>query len=410
MFLTYILTLAVLLWAGNGSGGGALNAVAAVITMFFLSTYGITNLAAFIESFGANPSFRPRFKWFHWSAALLGALGCSGAALLINPGAALAAILLVGGLLWYLHTRELKVAFGDSRRGFIYASIRKNLLRLNRLDEDPRNWRPTILVFSGNPQAREMLVHFADWLASGRGIVYFANILQGSLDQYARHRAMALRSLDQFCREKEIPAFPIVLVAKTLGQGVAAVLQAASIGPIRPNLAMFGWSSEVSRISLFIRQLSLAAEVGMSLVILKSPEPILTDRKKTIDVWWQSPRTSRMMLILAHLLTHNREWKGAVIRVLRVIPDEAGRAAAEQAMQELIERARLKASGEVIVSPQSFKEIFRETSAQSTCIFLGFSLPEKGREDSWYSHNETLLTDMPPTLLVSSENSGELLE
>ena len=57
LILTYILTVAVLLWAGNGSGGGALNTVAAVITMFFLSTYGITNLAAFIESFGANPSF-----------------------------------------------------------------------------------------------------------------------------------------------------------------------------------------------------------------------------------------------------------------------------------------------------------------------------------------------------------------
>jgi hypothetical protein len=117
-----------------------------------------------------------------------------------------------------------------------------------------------------------------------------------------------------------------------------------------------------------------------------------------------------MMLILAYLLRHNREWKGAVIRVLRVIPDEAGRAAAEQAMQELIERARLKASGEVIVSLQSFNEVFRGTSAQRAFISLGFSLPEKGREDSWYSHNETLLTDMPSTLLVSSETSEELLE
>jgi amino acid transporter len=410
LFLTYVLTLAVLLWAGNGSGGGALNAVAAVITMFFLATYGITNLAAFIESFGANPSFRPRFKWFHWSAALLGALGCSGAALLINPGAALVAILLVSGLLWYLHARELKVAFGDSRRGFIYAAIRKNLLRLNRFSEGAKNWRPTILVFSGNPQAREFLVRFANWLASGRGIVYFANILLGSLDHYARHRAMAVRSLDHFCREKEIPAFPIVVVSETLDQGVAAVLQAASVGPIRPNLAMFGWSSEVSRISLFLRQLSLAEEVGMSLVILKSQEPVLTDGMKRIDVWWQNPKTSRMMLILAYLLTHNREWKGAVIRVLRVIPDEAGRAAAEQVMQELIEKARMKASGQVIVSQQSFNDVFRETSAQSACIFFGFSFPEKGREDSWCIHHENLLADMPPTLLVSSENSGELLE
>jgi hypothetical protein len=96
--------------------------------------------------------------------------------------------------------------------------------------------------------------------------------------------SMAVRSLDHFCREKEIPAFPIVVVSETLDQGVAAVLRAASVGPIQPNMAMFGWSSEVSRISLFIRQLSLAEEVGMSLVILKSQEPVLTDGMKRIDV------------------------------------------------------------------------------------------------------------------------------
>ena len=110
---------------------------------------------------------------------------------------------------------------------------------------------------------------------------------------------MALRSLDQFCREKEIPAFPIVVVAETLDLGMTAVLQAASVGPIRPNLAVFGWSNEVSRIPIFIRQLSLASEVGMNLVILKNQAPVFSERVPIIDVWWQSPRTSRLMLTLS---------------------------------------------------------------------------------------------------------------
>ncbi len=56
------------IWAGD------LNVVAPVITMFFLNTYGMTNLVASIERLVGNPSFRPRFR-IHWSVSLLGAAG-----------------------------------------------------------------------------------------------------------------------------------------------------------------------------------------------------------------------------------------------------------------------------------------------------------------------------------------------
>ena len=39
---------------------GDLNAIAPVITMFFMLTYGTINLACFYESITRNPSYRPR--------------------------------------------------------------------------------------------------------------------------------------------------------------------------------------------------------------------------------------------------------------------------------------------------------------------------------------------------------------
>ena len=53
--LTFIIAVGVI-WAGD------LNAVAEVISMFFLIAYGMINLSAFVESKSANPSFRPRFR------------------------------------------------------------------------------------------------------------------------------------------------------------------------------------------------------------------------------------------------------------------------------------------------------------------------------------------------------------
>ncbi len=43
----------------DGDNRSGLNIVAEVVSMVFLYTYGMTNLAAFVESSGANPSFRP---------------------------------------------------------------------------------------------------------------------------------------------------------------------------------------------------------------------------------------------------------------------------------------------------------------------------------------------------------------
>lgn len=105
------------------------------------------NLAAFIEDFADNPSFRPSFRYFHWSIALLGGVGAVTVSFLINWLASLASVAMISLFLWHLKTRRLKAAFGDARRGFIFNSLRENLFRLNRIPDDSKNWRPTVLVF-----------------------------------------------------------------------------------------------------------------------------------------------------------------------------------------------------------------------------------------------------------------------
>ena len=51
---------------------GDLNAIAALVSMFFLVSYGLLNYATFVEAVGASPSFRPRFRFFHARASLAG--------------------------------------------------------------------------------------------------------------------------------------------------------------------------------------------------------------------------------------------------------------------------------------------------------------------------------------------------
>ena len=409
LLLTFIITIVVLLWVGNQAGGAALNAIAAIITMFFLYSYGMINLAAFIEDFGENPSFRPTFRYYHWGVALFGAIGCTVVSFLINPLAALSAIALIALFLWYIKSRHLKATFGDAKRGFVYNAIRKNLLRLSNMPEDRRNWRPTVLVFSGNPAEREVVSSYAVWLASKHGLVYLANILAGDFKEYAPRRSGAVAQLKKFCREKEVEAFPIVVTADTMEHGVSMLLQATHTGPIHPNVAIFGWTTEYDHLPAYLRQLRIASTLGMNILLFSGKEMPGLQPGKKIDIWWRGRKNGDLMVLLGYLLAENWEWHSSRIRLLRVVKQEEGREPARADLQILIGRARINALAEIIVSDEMFEDIFFENSKNADCVILGFELPEEGHERTWHGFYQKLLQKMPTTILVNSQES-DLLE
>jgi len=63
---------------------GDLDAIAPIITMFFMITYGLLNLATFYEAMTKNPSYRPTFRYCNWSVSLAGAVGCLAVMFLTN--------------------------------------------------------------------------------------------------------------------------------------------------------------------------------------------------------------------------------------------------------------------------------------------------------------------------------------
>jgi len=73
---------------------GNLDALASLITMFFLITYGMLNLVVFIQQSMQIISFRPSFKIPRF-VSLLGAIGCGLIMVLINPIFSILAIIII---------------------------------------------------------------------------------------------------------------------------------------------------------------------------------------------------------------------------------------------------------------------------------------------------------------------------
>lgn len=409
LILTGLMTVAVLWWATAGDAGTGFNRLAALVTMFFLSTYTIINAAAFVEALGSNPSFRPRFRCFHWSTALAGALGSLIAMWLIHPGNALIAILVVTALYVYMSRRSYVATYGDARRGFLYAHVSKNLLRLSGLRTHPKNWRPTILVLSGNPETRLNLILHGIWLEAGRGIVTVAQVIVGRLGEMIERRNEALSRLNAFIHENDINAFPEVVVAEDFDEGARVLLQSHSIGPIKPNIVLMGWPRDEQRVRPFVRHLRDVRRLGMSGVIVVDHGVPRPKAGRRIDIWWRGQENGSLMVILAHLLTRNWEWAGTKIRILRLVPDEASRDVARKSMEDLVEAARIDAEIQALCSNRLFGEVFRGESRDADVAFMGFTPPNEEAAQGFHNGISRLSDAMPTLILVSSSGEADLL-
>lgn len=406
LILTWCLTLLVLAAASGKAGMNAFDFVASVVTMFFLSTYGMVNLAAFVESFSSNPSFRPRFRFFHWSTALLGALACLAVMFLIDARAAVMALVVVVLLYVYISRRAYKVGFGDARRGFVFSLVTRNLWRLRAFSVHPKNWRPTFLVLSGNPETRLTLLHFAVWMEARRGIVSMAELMQGNLEEMTDTRNEARERAERFVHEHGLSVYPEVVVTRDFDEGIRVMLQTHSIGPIKPNTIVMGWPREAARVRPFVQHLRDIRRLGLSaLCVIDKGVQLQFPRR--VDIWWRGRENGSLMLILSHLLTQNWEWSRTHIRILRVVADEAGREPAHRALTALAEAARIDAEVVVIVSKDPVKEVMPNYSRNASVVFMGFSIPDEGAAN-FYAFCTEVTESLPTTILVNSNGQADL--
>ena len=419
LIATLIITMIVLTWgglqAGKRDGIDPLNIIAQVVTMFFLYTYGMINLAAFVESFGANPSFRPRFKYFHWSIALFGAVSSIVVSFLIDYKASIIALLLLTFLFFIARKRELKQKFGDARRGFVYSRIRNNLIRLNEMPFNPKNWRPSIAVLVDNLNNDLYNLHmlkYAIKFEGGKGIVSLVKFIIGNFELLKETRASEIEQLKRIIQSNNFSsAFLEVIVSKDFDSGLSDFLQAHSIGPIKPNIIMMGCPIKTSRMKPFILHLKMAADLEKSFIIFKEAGNVVDPEDphgKYIDIWWRGLKNGSLMLILGYILQRNPVWKDKVIRIIRSVEQESQIKSATKALNVMISASRIDAEAKIVVS-SDFKRSLNEVSKDSAAVFLGTIIPEIDKSRAFFERIETLLTDMPPTFLVYSSGDADLL-
>lgn len=89
---------------------GELNAIAPIISNFFLICYALINYAVFAASLGNSPGWRPSFKYYNMWVSLVGALLCVAIMFLIKWWSALLTIIICVGLYKFVDHRKPEVS------------------------------------------------------------------------------------------------------------------------------------------------------------------------------------------------------------------------------------------------------------------------------------------------------------
>ncbi len=390
---------------------GDLNLIAPVLTMFFLTTYGVLNIAAGIERFLGSPSFRPTFK-VHWSFSLLGALGCIAVMFLINTLATVIALVFVGIIFVWLERREMQSAWGDIGRGIWMTVIRMSLIRLNEV-QDPKNWRPNPLVLAGSPTKRWHLIDFANTLARDRGLLSVASVIpEGtmSIDQMQSTRV----NIREFMNKRGIQALVKVISANDRFEGVINLVQSFGIGSLEPNTIIIGDSEDPKFRTDFCRMITRFHEFRRNVLIVHrgEGEKAFGERRR-IDVWWGGLKgNGGLMMILAYLVNNSLDWREAEVHIKMAVQGEEALEGARQNIQGILEEIRIKALVDIIPAEgKSFDEILNTNSKDADLIFLGLAEPDENFE-VYYETVQKRLEGLPTTILALAAEEisfGEVL-
>ena len=96
---------------------GSLDLVAPLLSICFLAAYAALNFSTFALGLTKAPSWRPTWRYFHWSVGLAGFLLCTTLAFIIRWYFALVAVALLGALVSYIESAQVRVDWGSALGG-----------------------------------------------------------------------------------------------------------------------------------------------------------------------------------------------------------------------------------------------------------------------------------------------------
>ena len=260
-----------------------LNAVAPLITMFFLITYAMINIVVLIEQHLGLVSFRPLFRLPRF-VALIGAAGCIFAMFVVNPLFSIISLIIVVVLHALLIRKHLRAPFGDMRSGLFVAVAEWAAKKASDLTASrERSWKANLLVpVEASQQVR-------DAFEVVRNISYPSGFLKivgltGRKDETTL--AEELSDVAEEFHDAGLFASWTVITAATFGENLQAGIETFAGAFFKPNVVLLTMPQDESRASEVKAVLDTCRERQIGVLLLHDYPRQGKNGPTAVNVWF----------------------------------------------------------------------------------------------------------------------------
>ena len=371
---------------------GDVNAVAEVISMFFMVTYGSLCLISFLQHFAADPAYRPSFK-SKWYLSLMGAILCIYLMFKINAVYAVASILLMMAIYFYItYSNENKKGMANIFQGVIHQLSRNLQVFLQKTDKetDANYWRPGVLCLSKESFERLSALEMMKWISYRYG---FGTYIHYEKDYFSKNsKEVADKKLQKLIKTANNTKSNVFLETIISPSNTAAIVQAIQqpgISGHSNNMMLFEYKKGTTEwLSDIVDNYSLIQSAKYDLCILGTSDRNFGYRNE-IHVWIKKEdfENANLMILLSYIILGHPDWKGAEIKIFAAV-DKSNLETEKAYLIELTTTGRLPISpNNIIVIPieetTDKVELINETSKLADLTILGFhesSIKTKGIE------------------------------
>ncbi|XP_068196322.1 solute carrier family 12 member 7-like isoform X2 [Antennarius striatus] len=339
----------------------SLDAVAPILSMFFLMCYLFVNLACAIQTLLRTPNWRPRFKFYHWTLSFLGMSLCLSLMFICSWYYALVAVVIASCIYKYIEYKGAVKEWGDGIRGLSLNAARYALIRLEEAPPHTKNWRPQLLVMcklgSDLMVKHPRLLSLTTQLKAGKGLTIICSVLEGTYMTRGNDVKTAELNLKACMAEDRTKGFSHVVVSSNLRDGFSLLIQSAGLGGMKHNAVLMAWPAawkqarDSSARKNFIETVRETTAAHQALMVAKNIDhfPSNQDRLKggTIDVWW-IVHDGGLLMLLPFLLSQHKVWKKCKMRIFTVAQLDDNSIQMKKDLQLFLYHLRLDAEVEVV--------------------------------------------------------------
>uniref|UniRef100_A0A6Q2WY59 Solute carrier family 12 member 5b n=1 Tax=Esox lucius TaxID=8010 RepID=A0A6Q2WY59_ESOLU len=306
----------------------SLDAVAPILSMFFLMCYMFVNLACALQTLLRTPNWRPRFKFYHWALSFLGMSLCLSLMFICSWYYAIVAMVIATCIYKYIEFAGAEKEWGDGIRGISLSAARYALMRLEEGPPHTKNWRPQILVLLSMDAEQNVeqprLLSLTNQLKAGKGLTIVGTSVVGTFLNNHAEAQKAEQSLRKLMETEKVKGFSQVVISSNLRDGTSHLIQVGGLGGLKHNTVLVSWPRTWKQPEDNLPKYEVVRETtaaNMALLVPKNIAAYPSNGERFteghIDVWW-IVHDGGMLMLLPFLLRQHKVWRKCKMRIFTV--------------------------------------------------------------------------------------------